>query len=203
MDSNLTDRQRREVEYHREYAATQASITRERVPYEIIAGGRWWNQGWEMVAALNRGGIEGRRVLVVGCGFGTDSLLLAKMGADVFGFDISPESLEIAQKKASTEGAKIDFRILPAERLDYPDQYFDVILAHDILHHVDIPAAMNELRRVAKPGARLVVNEVYTHSIPERIRRSWVVDRLFYPLVRRVIYGKKKALYYCRRTETY
>lgn len=189
MDTALTDRQQRERDYHRAFAAKHADLIKARVPYEVTAGGRWWNQGWAMFGALARAGVAGKKVLVIGCGFGEDALLLAHMGADVYGFDISPESLEIARLRANKEGAQLHLEEMTAESLSYPDDYFDVVLAHDILHHVDIPKAIAELQRVSKPNARLVVNEVYTHSVLEKVRRSKVVERFLRAPFQAVIYG--------------
>jgi ubiquinone/menaquinone biosynthesis C-methylase UbiE len=51
---------------------------------------------------------------------------------------------------------------MAAEKLLYEDNSFDLVLAVDIFHHVDIPAAFRELRRVAAPNCTLVCLEVYT-----------------------------------------
>lgn len=64
------------------------------------------------------------------------------------------------------------------------------IIARDILHHVDIPATMRELVRVAKPNAVFVVNEIYSHSITDRIRHSKMVAETIYPRMQRLIYGE-------------
>lgn len=188
MDIDLTDRQKRERDYHRAFAAKHANLINASIPYDVTTGKRWWNQGWAMFGALARAGVRGKKVLVIGCGFGEDALLLAHMGAEVSGFDISPESLEIGRLRAEKEGVRLHLEEMTAESLSYPDCYFDVVLAHDILHHVNIPSALEELKRVSKPDAKLVVNEVYTHSLLEKLRRAQIVDRFFRARVQAVIY---------------
>lgn len=187
----LTRRQQRELDYHRDTSAGERLLG-AAFDYAVAeqASRRWWNQHWAMYTALRGFALAGRRVLVVGCGYGDDALLLARLGARVDAFDLSDDSLAIARRVAEREGATIAFRRMTAERLDYPDAAFDLVLCRDILHHVEIPEAMREIRRVARPGATLVVNEVYSHSWTERIRRSALVERWLYPRLQRVIYGE-------------
>lgn len=136
--------------------------------------------------------LKDKRVLVVGCGFGDDALRLAKLGAKVSAFDLSPDSLEIAGALASREGLDILFEEMPAEKMLYEDDTFDYIVSRDILHHVDIPRTMREIVRVAKPGAIFVVNEIYSHSITDKIRHSTLVEKVLYPKMQRIIYGPGK-----------
>lgn len=189
----LTDRQRREVEYH-EAHAREFARDYERVDYELVTSPRrrWWNQAWSMYDELLRRPLQGRRALVVGCGFGDDCFRLAKAGADVHGFDLSPALLAVGREVAQREGLRIEFSQMPAERLDYPDAYFDLIVVRDILHHVEIAAALAELRRVARPGARMLVNEVYTHSTVDRVRHSRFVREILYERMVRLVYGVER-----------
>jgi len=186
----LTQRQQREVDYHREHAKT-SSILDSPFPYDVLTGTRWWNAYWEMFRYL-RTRVAGKSVLVVGCGYGDDAVRLAKLGARVTAIDLSHESLAIANKLAAREGVQIDFREEPAEKLTVSDGTFDVIVARDILHHVDVERSVNELRRVSKQGAVWVIDEIYSHSITETVRRSWLVEKALYPLMQRFVYGTDK-----------
>ena len=136
--------------------------------------------------------LKDKRVLVVGCGFGYDALRLAKLGAKVSAFDLSPDSLQIAKALALREGLDIIFEEMPAEKMLYEDNSFDYIISRDILHHVDIPTTMSEIVRVAKPSAMFVVNEIYSHSVTDKIRHSALVEKVLYPKMRRLIYGSGK-----------
>jgi ubiquinone/menaquinone biosynthesis C-methylase UbiE len=191
---DLTTRQKNELDYHRQRASENAAILNKPFSWDVLdrPSRRWWNQYWYMYRYLCGLNTKNKCVLVVGCGFGDDALRLAKLGADVYAFDLSPDSLSIASTLADREGLNISFEEMPAESLNYENDFFDIIVARDILHHVDIPCAMSEILRVAKSGALLVVNEIYSHSITDRIRYSKFVDKILYPRIQKFIYGPGK-----------
>lgn len=190
--NRLTERQKRELEYHREHATTHEALLGEPFSWDVLDRPyrRWWNAYWQMYAHLTSLGLKGKRVLVVGCGFGDDALRLAKLGAEVHAFDLSPELLALAVRMAQREGLRISFAQMQAEALTYESDFFDCIVARDILHHVDIPLAMREICRVSKSGAVLVVNEIYSHSFTNHLRHSALVTKVLYPRMQRFIYGK-------------
>lgn len=196
MDENkkITERQRRELEYHKAHAELNVNILERPFSYDVVLNQqrRWWNANWEMYTYLLDKGLNGQKVLVVGCGFGDDALKLAKVGAKVKAFDLSPESLQIARKLAIREKLDIDFEQMAAEQLKYSDDYFDFVVARDILHHVEITEAMNEIVRVSKKGAIFCFNEVYSHSITDRIRNSKFIDRWLYPKMTSYVYEGEK-----------
>jgi 2-polyprenyl-3-methyl-5-hydroxy-6-metoxy-1,4-benzoquinol methylase len=192
--SDLTDRQQRELDYHRQRAREHEDILAKPLPRDVLrnSGRRWWNAYWQLYSRLIQLDLKGKRVLVVGCGFGQDAIRIALLGARVYGFDLSPESIDLARKLAAREGVAVDLDVMPSERMAYPDDFFDCVVAVDILHHVDIPKTMAEIRRVAKSGARFVMDEIYSHSWTERVRRSWLIERVVYRPMQRVIYGPGK-----------
>jgi len=142
-----------------------------------------------MYTVLLKHPLRGSRALVAGCGFGDDAFRVSKLGADVSAFDLSPDQLEIARDVARREGLTIDFQEMPAEDLTYDDDVFDYVIANDILHHVDLPVAVKEIRRVSKGGALVVGNETYSHSCTDRLRRSRLVENYLYPRMKNFIYG--------------
>lgn len=192
--NELTDRQRRELEYHNAKHAETYRDVAMRIDYSLVTSSKrkWWNQVWQMYSEVLRANLKGKRVLVIGCGFGVDCCLLAAIGAEVYGFDLSPDSIRIAREVAERDGLVIDLRVMPAETLDYPSAFFDAVIARDILHHVDIPATMTEVARVCKPGAVAIINEVYTHSLADRIRNSWLVREVLYKRLVGIVYGGRK-----------
>jgi ubiquinone/menaquinone biosynthesis C-methylase UbiE len=191
--NSITDRQQREVEYHKGHAATlEGSATVAKFDVVETPRRRWWNAYWSVWTFLRSLEIQDKKVLVVGCGAGADALLFAKLGATVFAFDLSPDMLSLAIRAAERNDLSIRFDQMPAERMSYASDTFDIVFARDILHHVDIPMTMQEVMRVAKPDALLVIDEVYSHSVTDWVRRSWFVERLLYPAMQTFIYKGEK-----------
>jgi SAM-dependent methyltransferase len=100
--------------------------------------------------------LSNKRVLEYGCGTGWVTRQLAERGATVSAFDISPEA--VAQTRATLANLHLLDRchvdVMPGERLAYADNSFDLAVGFAILHHLDIPLALSQLRRVLRPGGR-------------------------------------------------
>jgi ubiquinone/menaquinone biosynthesis C-methylase UbiE len=192
----LTARQQREIDYHRDYAAAKAAQKLVPVNFDVVedAKRRPHNAFWSTYDRLLAHDFHGKRALVPGCGFGEDAARLARLGAMVDAFDISPDIIDIARRRAAEFGyPNISFGVMPSEALAFPDASFDLVVFIDILHHVDIPKTMAEVKRVLKPGGLIIGNELYTHSlIQKRIRESWLVDKALYPAMKKFIYGDNK-----------
>lgn len=190
----LSARQERELDYHREHAARHAHLKDQPVGTDVLErlGQRPWNPYWHLVARIAAEPLAGTHWLVPGCGFGDDAIRLALLGARVTATDLSPESLEITEARARLVGIPRERLIVleaPCERMPLESASFDGVLLRDILHHVDIPATLDELRRLLKPGARVLGSELYTHRTLQRIRESRPVSRWLYPWIAKVIYA--------------
>lgn len=107
----------------------------------------------------------GESVVDVGCG--TGSLAIAAMrrvgpAGSVYGVDASAPMIARARNKARKAGVEASFEIGVAESLPFPDARFDVVLNTVMLHHLPKNAreqCVGEMRRVLKPGGRLLVVE--------------------------------------------
>jgi ubiquinone/menaquinone biosynthesis C-methylase UbiE len=192
-DDRLTDRQKRELNYHKDHAHYLAKNLK-LINYQILtsASRRWWNAYWDTWTFLIRQQFRGKRVLVVGCGAGEDALYFAKLGAIVSAFDLSADMLSLGIKLATRERLSVAFAQMPSERLAYPNDTFDVVFARDILHHVEISPTMLEIIRVSKSNGLFVADEIYSHSITGWVRHSWLVERLLYGAMQRFIYKGEK-----------
>ena len=117
----------------------------------------WWFEGRRAViwALLDRAGLTapggGLRILDAGCGTGRNLIEFGPLG-DARGIDSSPEAIDFCRRRGvlgATEGR--------LESLPFEEGSFDLILATDVLEHIeDDQSVMRELRRVAAPGARLL-----------------------------------------------
>ena len=106
----------------------------------------------------------GQFILDVGSGPGTITIDLARRVAPgrVIGVDASHEIVDRATSLASDNGlTTAEFAVGDAYALAYPDDTFDIVHAHQVLQHLARPIdALQEMRRVLKPGGLLAVREV-------------------------------------------
>ena len=103
------------------------------------------------------GDVHGRRVLDAGCGSGPLAEALRAKGAIVTGFDSSPAMVELARQRL---GEDADLQVADLSRpLPYADGAFDDVVVSLVLHYLqDWTAPLAELRRVLKPGGRLLLS---------------------------------------------
>jgi len=105
----------------------------------------------------------GESVLDVGCGTGTLAIAAKRRVGDagkVDGVDASPEMIQRAVKKSKRAHSGASFRVAHAESLPFETSHFDVVLSTVMLHHLrrDVRAqAIQEMRRVVKPGGRILI----------------------------------------------
>jgi ubiquinone/menaquinone biosynthesis C-methylase UbiE len=98
------------------------------------------------------------RVLDVGAGTGSMSLLAAELGHEVTALDLSASMLDRAKEKAAARSLAIDFVVGPAE--EPPNGPFDAVMARHVLWTLPEPAeALAALRRSAQAGGSLVLFE--------------------------------------------
>lgn len=108
---------------------------------------------------------EGDCVLDVGCGTGGLSIeARRRVGAtgSVHGIDASPEMIARASIKARRARLAIEFLTSTAQALPFPESRFDVVLCSLMLHHLARKSraqCVREMRRVVKPGGRVLVVE--------------------------------------------
>lgn len=126
-------------------------------------------------------GLEGKKVLECGSGNGFFSVLLAKIGAEVWSFDLSPSSVEITKKRASINEVadKIHVRVAAFEDLDYEEEFFDLVVGKNILHHIpEIGDAGEQIRRVMKTGGRAIFYELSANNPVLLFFRRHVIGKI-------------------------
>lgn len=112
---------------------------------------------WEQQIRRALNGRVCRHVLDVGCGPGFFSVLLARLGYEVTAVDYTENMLAEARKNAAHYGVDIDFRRMDAQKLDFEDGIFDLVISRNVLWNLEQPEqAYREWLRVLKPNGTLM-----------------------------------------------
>jgi len=106
----------------------------------------------------------GADVLEVGCGRGGLSRALGSAARSVVGVDLSPVAVAQARAAAEASGIDVEFRVMDAESLEFPDASFDLVCGSGILHHVDLERATEEIIRVLRAGGSALFLEPLGHN---------------------------------------
>jgi ubiquinone/menaquinone biosynthesis C-methylase UbiE len=96
---------------------------------------------------------QGRRVLEVGVGAGTDFVNFVRAGAIATGVDLTPASIELTRARLEVEGLDAELQIADGEALPLPDGGFELVYSWGVIHHADNPEqVLREIRRVLAPA---------------------------------------------------
>ena len=124
---------------------------------------------------------NGKKVLEIGCGIGTDTINFARAGARVTAVDLTEQSLELARQRAKVFGLEDRIRFIQAdaERLSeaVPVEPYDLVYSFGVIHHTPDPnRVLDEIRKYVTPQSTVKIM-VYN-------RWSW---KVFWILL---VYGK-------------
>ncbi|HVL12348.1 MAG TPA: class I SAM-dependent methyltransferase [Gemmata sp.] len=117
------------------------------------------HETWVRPAMAQLGDLRGKAALDYGCGHGMAAVVMARAGAGVTAFDLSPGYVAEARRRAAANGVRVECVAADGERLPFPDAVFDAVWGNAILHHLDLARAGRELFRVMRPGGVAVFCE--------------------------------------------
>jgi ubiquinone/menaquinone biosynthesis C-methylase UbiE len=103
---------------------------------------------------------RGKRLLEIGVGLGADHQRWAESGADLYGIDLTERAVEHTSRRLRAFGLNSTLAVGDAERLSFPDGYFDMVYSWGVIHcSPDTPKAVAEIWRVLGPGgaARIMI----------------------------------------------
>ena len=119
---------------------------------------RWKRRVAELAAAE-----PGDRALDLCCGTGDIAFALAQRGADTTGLDFSPQMLEVAAARSQKSEVRSQkntpqFMRGDAQQIPFPDNSFDIVtVGYGLRNLTSWEGGLDEMFRVARPGARLIV----------------------------------------------
>ena len=183
--ASSSNRKRREREHFDRVYDVEVDERDLRVPAgEVRRYGRcahWRIYGKECAFKLGQP-LAGREVLEVGCGTGTDTVLLAANGARVFAYDLSERAIDVARRRARVNGVadRTHFRVADGPLQAFPGQRFDLVWGNAILHHLDLTGLAEQFLAVLNPNGACVFREpVIFDSWLGRLRRCipWYPSR--------------------------
>jgi ubiquinone/menaquinone biosynthesis C-methylase UbiE len=106
------------------------------------------------------------KILDVACGTGLN-IPFFPAASDVTAVDLSPRMLDAARKSAIKYGLKVEFAVMDAERLEFPDESFDTVVS--TLSTCTFPnpvRALQEMKRVCRPDGLILLLEHGHSSMP-------------------------------------
>jgi ubiquinone/menaquinone biosynthesis C-methylase UbiE len=177
--AGLTDRKRKELEFHDADRDETKIETLDKETHEKIYGNRKYYDATglskDYVDAWIRDNVKGKVFLDYACGNGRNAIKAAKGGAALsIGIDISRVSVENAKREAARQGLQGNTRFVQAdaENTMLPDNSIDLIVCSGMLHHLDLSYAFPELRRILRPGGRILAMESLNYNPAIKVYRA-------------------------------
>ncbi|HKK14802.1 MAG TPA: methyltransferase domain-containing protein [Gammaproteobacteria bacterium] len=113
---------------------------------------------------------QGKDVLEIGTGVGTDARQIISRGGRYTGINVDQGSVEATRQALGTFGLSGEVRQCSATAMDFEDARFDVIYSFGVLHHIpNVDRAVEEIRRVLKPDGELLIMLYNRSSVNYRV----------------------------------
>jgi 2-polyprenyl-3-methyl-5-hydroxy-6-metoxy-1,4-benzoquinol methylase len=103
---------------------------------------------------------RGEKVLDVGCAHGAMMVYCGLLGAEIYGIDISPDLIKMANQYLNKFKIKGEAILSDAKKTTFPENFFDKVVSADFFEHLNSEenvVVLNEIKRVLKPGGIIVI----------------------------------------------
>lgn len=168
---SLEDRKKEEIDFHNfEREQDDDAIVAQQVQENVHANKKWYritDKSRKYVESWIERNSKEKIVLDYACGIGGNAIKAAKAGAELaIGLDISDVSVEQCKTNAENAGVTNNTRFIQGdcEATELPDDSFDTIICCGMLHHLDLEIAFTELRRILKPGGKILCVEALANN---------------------------------------
>ena len=113
------------------------------------------------------------------CGSGIYSIIPIMMNSYVYGIDISLKSVSLAKKRTSSLTAKNNFKFeqMDAEKLEFDNDKFDLIMSYNSLSYLNLNKSYSELSRVMSSRGKIIIMDSIGHNIFFKINRLLNVNK--------------------------
>ncbi len=203
----MKDRKQKEIEYYNkeagEYSGKKINEAGARAQFNPL-----FLKSYNFIFNLVKEKGVGKKILDYGLEPSTNLIWLSEIAKEVIGIDHSRESLEVAQKiigEKQLKEAKV--LLMDCEKMDFPDNSFDIIFDGGTFSSLDLDKALLELARVLKPDGFLIGIETLGHNPFTNLNRfiNKIIGRKNKWPTRHILKIKdlKKAEKYFNKTETH
>tara|TARA_X000000368_G_scaffold247347_1_gene195322 strand:+ start:1018 stop:1782 length:765 start_codon:yes stop_codon:yes gene_type:complete len=141
--------------------------------------------------------LKNKKILIIAVGTGKEVVRAARMGAEVYGIDISSNAAKNAENILKVNKLTGIIKVGDGAETDFEDNFFDVIWGSAVLHHLDHKKFSFELKRILKPGGSVIFVDEPTFFNP------------FIKFAYETLYGKgrknrrRKVLFFTRRGDDF
>ncbi len=182
--AGLVERKLKELEFHdRDRDQTRVEETKSSDTFEKFYGNKKYYSITRRSKQYTKDWIatesKDKVFLDYACGNGGNAIWAAQSGAALsLGFDISGVSVENAKKAAILAGVNDNTRFFQAdaENTKLPDNSIDAIVCSGMLHHLDLSYAFPEMRRILKPGGKVLAVEALDYNPAIKLYRFLTPD---------------------------
>lgn len=136
------------------------------------------------------------KLLDHGFGGGNNLLFFAQKGYECYGCEITEELIKVATEKFKRMGEKATFSLITSTKLNYEDDFFDIIVSWNAIHYngirENVQKVIKEMHRILKPGGVIILSTLHPdHSI---LKRGQIIGNGSYILKKESMFDNRKGL---------